>query len=421
MTRRRRGFTLIELLVVISIIGVLMGLLLPAVQAARRSARTLQCKNNMRQCGIGLIAYLNRKNYYPNSGTFGELTTATSATNSFIGQFMQNPAAFSSNIAKATATGRSYDTGPLYSWVVEILPDIDNQDLYNAYNRNRTYNDTGSGYKQGTVFNDTISKTGIGILACPEDTTTLPGDGNLSYVVNTGFTRWHAIPYSWSGDAAGVYQSGPVLDWGKNVAIKTGVMFLGTQGGDLDWDHKTGSAAIVDGSSNTVLVAENLLAGASTSNDYTPIRVNWAAPHPNFMSFMASDGVCGGGSSTPVGSGTQTCGGAIGTPSALVSADGKIDGPGWKYANFNGAYENINIGQDLTDQGAAPYPSAFHPGGFNVVMCGGEARFITDTIDGTVWSKIMTPAGSKLPTKKVGSQTSGSDGFRQLPLDSDAF
>ena len=409
MTRQRRGFTLIELLVVISIIGVLMGLLLPAVQSARKSARTLQCKNNMRQIGLGIVNFLNAKNVFPNSGTFGEASGSnapTKASESYINQSLSSGKFFSGYVAATGSGAFPHDTGPLYSWVVDILPYIDNQDLYNGFNRNQVYWSSSTGSDPSSPTNLFISNTSIGILTCPEDTSVLAGQGNLSYVVNGGFSLWHAIPFSWNGDAAGNYTLGMPLSWGDSVARRTGVMFLGTIEGNMAWDQKSSAASIIDGSANTVMVSENLLAGAAAANKYSGMNannlpINWATPHPNFVTFIGSDAVCGGASAP---------GGNANCNTGLQPIQGSKDGPGWQYANYKGTFENINIGQNLIDEGSAPYVSSLHPGIINAVMCDGSVRTISETLDGTVWSKIITPAGSKLPSL-----------YRQLPVDADSI
>jgi prepilin-type N-terminal cleavage/methylation domain-containing protein/prepilin-type processing-associated H-X9-DG protein len=132
----RRGFTLIELLVVISIIGLLIALLIPAVSSARAAAHRSACSNNLRQIGIGLHAY---------DSAFGCLPP---------GRMMTYDPRFSGSTPPCTS--------PIVdkSLFVHILPFVEQSSLFNAINQSLT------------VFgqeNMTLRLTTVGVYACPAD------------------------------------------------------------------------------------------------------------------------------------------------------------------------------------------------------------------------------------------------------------
>ena len=113
--RSRRGFTLIELLVVISIIAVLASLIAPAVQSARRTARRMECGNNIRQVGIAMQSFASSNN--------GQLP-------SLVGNSTFNSTAAGANVTLQTG------------WPIQIMPAMDGS----AYVKNLRANALASGY-----------------------------------------------------------------------------------------------------------------------------------------------------------------------------------------------------------------------------------------------------------------------------------
>ena len=151
-TKRRFGFTLIELLVVIAIIAVLIALLLPAVQQAREAARRTQCKNNLKQYGLGLHNYHDVHLMFPPGGG-------------------------------------DWNNGPEIGWQVKILPFMDQAPLYNGLNMNAN----GAQGHGPSAWDTILPNTGrqarfkqVPYAICPSNPDAESRDGNWAQSCYTG-------------------------------------------------------------------------------------------------------------------------------------------------------------------------------------------------------------------------------------------
>ncbi len=248
--------------------------------------------NNVKNIGLALQNFINTKNRFPNAVTWLEGSAPSPS----------NP---NSTVLTEISSG-SYASGssgaPLYSWVVDILPYLDQQTLYNDFNRNLPYFSTVT-IDTTKPSNAIISSTDMAILRCPDDDTVIQGAGNLSYGANLGFSLSHFgqgssggnlwVGSGWYGNALG--GTFGTMTWGdgnKNTFKKAGVMFNGSSTGRNIYDISHNTASIKDGMATTIAIAENSNGGASTGSTLTGgVFTSWATAHPNFVGFMASDNI----------------------------------------------------------------------------------------------------------------------------------
>lgn len=205
----RRGFTLVELLVVIAIIGVLMGLLLPAIQAARSRARTNTCLNNQRQLALAMVDVATKENHFP--GWIQLQTLAPGVAD----RYRLTP-----NVADIEV-----------SWAAKLLPSLDSQGLWDSLL-------SGNVNLSANIANSSDAVPRQDVFLCPADVHTNATFPGLSYVANTGGPD--VTPTSTLDS-----------DYKANGICHNRIV-------DKDLVVRMGTADIKDGSARTLLLSENI-------------------------------------------------------------------------------------------------------------------------------------------------------------------
>lgn len=351
--KRRRGFTLIELLVVISIIATLMSLILPAVQNAREAARRMQCLNNIRN--VTLAA-----------------TNFASSNKSRLPALSYYP----------TDTSPSASPGALIasrSWVVELLPFLDQQGTYDRWNKSVAWNDNVTLGAAGDTNLNLASNLYIEALACPNDESAVATLGGLTYVANAGFADHVA-----TGSGLRHSFNNGNFDWDSNgtasqtaddeITQDTGVFW--SEFGD-DPSSKNGSATlgkIYDGTGNTIMFAENINARIT----------NWANPAFNSCGFIF-----------PINGGASA---AADIDKASATSLSNLEGAVLTQTPATQPY----INQKKAGPESAPYIAGLHPGLAVVSFCDGSAKTVGESIDKSVYISLITPSATKLRTGITG-------------------
>ncbi|MGC3969781.1 MAG: DUF1559 domain-containing protein [Pirellulales bacterium] len=391
-----RGFTLVELLVVISIIGMLMAMLLPAIQQARETGFQNTCRNNLSNLAKALFIYSNR-----NGGRMPGYM----------------------NLLK-TKKGLAYKD-PLtqvvtpVSWVVEILPDIDRQSTYEQWQRDLTDPNSGSGGSgsgsTGNQQNFLVStQLYIDLLICPSDPASQKTGTPISYVVNSGqrdsATSTPQQAASGSGQSQQSATKGMPRDWQAN-----GMFFDNYSDDPLIKPTSSQRGPMVymrmelcrDPKDKTILLTENVDAGNYTFDSNGPGGTQFSNAEVETGSIYSPGPVTNPNGTPP-------------SMDPIVPSSGGSGGGGATTAT--GDVDNLRLNSAIGRGDGVDYtfcrPSARHPQGVNVAFVGQNVQFLRDNIQYFIFAKLMSSEDMQM--KLPGTNTQCDPVLRQYQMqDSD--
>ena len=214
--KQKSAFTLVELLVVIAIIGILIGMLLPAVQTVREAARRTSCSNNMRQMGLALHNYASALREFPSGG-----------------QAKERPGS-GDNVFFNIRSERETRMAPSHSVQTYILPFMDGGNIYDLFNLDYRYDFAGP----EAPTNQTAAKTAVPTFVCPS----VQGRGPKVDAEGYGFTDYSA-PVTCATLAE--LEAGSSLSGNANSPCA------------LNGREKRSIGSITDGTTNTIAIAED--------------------------------------------------------------------------------------------------------------------------------------------------------------------